>query len=379
MPGMAHRNPDDDITMLSPPDFERLNALGLTTALANRAMASAAESEPAEQALQLGRVTEVHRETLTLHDGQQSLSVRAMPRLTRALDVEGTALAAGDWVLSACDELGQTWIHHRVPPTNHIARRDGDGRRHPVVSNVDIALLVMGLDDDFNLRRLERFLSMVLANGVQPVIVLTKADVVADARALYARMQAARSRAPAGSEVVALDARDPDAAQCLKPFLQRGHTLVMLGSSGAGKSTLANTLLGSATQDTGAVRAHDSRGKHTTTTRTLLQLPGGACVIDTPGVRTLRPDADEDRLAASFADIAALAGHCRFRNCTHGQEPGCAVREGIEDDRLGNYQKLLREVRRDSLSALERQRQVAQWKARGRAARARARDKRGGD
>jgi ribosome biogenesis GTPase / thiamine phosphate phosphatase len=379
MPGVAHRNPDDDITMLSPPDFERLNALGLTTALAHRAMACAAESEPAAQALQLGRVTEVHRETLTLHDGQQSLSVRAMPRLTRALDVEGTALAAGDWVLSACDELGQTWIHHRVPPTNHIARRDGDGRRHPVVSNVDIALLVMGLDDDFNLRRLERFLSLVLANGVQPVIVLTKADVVADARALYARMQAARSRAPAGSEVVALDARDPDAAQCLKPFLQRGHTLVMLGSSGAGKSTLANTLLGSATQDTGAVREHDSRGKHTTTTRTLLQLPGGACVIDTPGVRTLRPDTDEDQLTASFADIAELAGHCRFRNCTHGQEPGCAVREGIEDDRLGNYQKLLREVRRDSLSALDRQRQVAQWKARGRAARARARDKRGGD
>ncbi len=380
MPGMAHRNPDDDITMLSPPDFERLNALGLTTALAHRAMASAAESEPAEQALQLGRVTEVHRETLTLHDGQQSLSVRAMPRLTRALDVEGTALAAGDWVLSACDELGQTWIHHRVPPTNHIARRDGDGRRHPVVSNVDIALLVMGLDDDFNLRRLERFLSLVLANGVQPVIVLTKADVVADARALYARMQAARSRAPAGSEVVALDARDPDAAQCLKPFLQRGHTLVMLGSSGAGKSTLANTLLGSASAGHGgSARARQPRQTH----------HHHAHAAATAGWRLRHRHARRAHASARRRRGPArsqLRGHRTRWPVTAAsaiartaQEPGCAVREGIEDDRLGNYQKLLREVRRDSLSALDRQRQVAQWKARGRAARARARDKRGGD
>jgi ribosome biogenesis GTPase len=365
--------------MLSPPDLERLTALGLTAAMAHRAATTSPASSDTGLALQLARVTEVHRETLALHDSCRAYSARALPRVLRALDTEGTALAAGDWVLCAHDEHGNAWVHHRVPPINHIARRDGDGRRHPVVSNVDIALLVMGLDDDFNLRRLERFLSLVLGNGVLPVIVLTKADVVDDARTLYVRLQAARSRAPAGTEVLALDARDAVAAQCLHPHLRPGVTIVMLGSSGAGKSTLTNTLLGSSQQDTGAVRAHDSRGKHTTTARTLLQVPGGACVIDTPGVRTLRPDADEGQLSASFADIVELSARCRFRDCQHGDEPGCAVREGIEDDRLGNYQKLLREVRRDSLSVLERQRQVAQWKARGRAARARAKDKRGGE
>ena len=130
----------------------------------------------------------------------------------------------------------------------------------------------------------------------------------------------------------------------------------MLGSSGAGKSTLTNTLLGAAAQDTGAVRENDGRGMHTTTARSLHRLAGGACVIDTPGVRTLRPDTDAATLAASFDDIEALSGRCRFRDCRHHDEPGCAVREGIDPDRLRNYQKLLRESRRDTIGALERQR-----------------------
>ena len=125
---------------------------------------------------------------------------------------------------------------------------------------------------------------------------------------------------------------------------------MLLGSSGAGKSTLTNTLIGSAVQDTGAVREHDSRGMHTTTARSLHRLPGGACVIDTPGLRTLRPDIDEATLAASFGDVETLAGQCRFRDCTHGDEPGCAVREGVDPDRLRNFHKLLRETRRDSMT-----------------------------
>ena len=152
---------------------------------------------------------------------------------------------------------------------------------------------------------------------------------------------------------------------------------MLLGSSGAGKSTLTNTLLGASVQDTGPIRFHDSRGKHTTTSRSLHRLPGGACVIDTPGLRTLRPDGDEASITRSFADVAALAGACRFSNCRHASEPGCAVRAGVDADRLRNYQKLLRETRRDTLTALERQRQVGEWKARGRAARARMRAKRG--
>jgi ribosome biogenesis GTPase len=129
--------------------------------------------------------------------------------------------------------------------------------------------------------------------------------------------------------------------------------------------------------DTGANRAGDGRGRHTTTARTLHRTPAGACIIDTPGLRTLRLDGDAGQLGAAYDDIATLAQRCRFRDCLHEAEPGCAVREGVADERLRNYQKLLREARRDMISALERKTQVAQWKARSRAGRARALAKRG--
>jgi ribosome biogenesis GTPase len=183
---------------------------------------------------------------------------------------------------------------------------------------------------------------------------------------------------PARFELVASDGTDPYTVQQLRAYLGAGQTLVVLGSSGAGKSTLTNTLLGRAVQDTGAVREHDSRGKHTTTSRSLHRLPKGACLIDTPGLRALRPVADERAVAQSFTDVAALAAQCRFRDCRHGDEPGCAVRAGVSADRLRNFHKLLREARRDNMSLLERRQQLAQWKARGRAGQARAKAKREG-
>ncbi len=276
------------------------------------------------------------------------------------------------------DAHGERWVEARVPPSSHIVRRDGDGRRHPVVSNVDTALLVMGLDEDLNVRRQERYLALVNAEAIIPVVVLTKVDVAAPTpEVLDVRLASLRGRIPACVDVLAVNGTHASAARALRDYLERGRTLVLLGSSGAGKSTLTNTSLGAPVQDTGPIRAHDSRGKHTTTSRSLHRLPGGACVIDTPGLRTLRPDGDEATIAASFADVAELAGACRFSDCRHVSEPGCAVCAGIDADRLRNYHKLLRETRRDTLTALERQRQVGEWKARGRAAHARMRAKRG--
>ena len=281
----------------------------------------------------------------------------------------------GDWLLAQRDAHAAWWVQRHLPALTHLARRDADGRRHPVVSNVDTALLLMGLDDDFNLRRLERYLALVHASALRPVIVLTKADGATPA-AVDAALAATRGRVAAGLDVVIGDARSPAMAALLAPYLEPGQTLVLLGSSGAGKSTLTNTLAGQALQDTGAVREHDSRGKHTTTARSLHRLPGGACVIDTPGLRALRPDADEATLSASFCDIESLARQCRFRDCKHRDEPGCAVRAGVAPDRLRNFHKLLREARRDTMTVLERQQQVAQWKARGRAGHARMKAKR---
>ncbi len=355
-------------------DFERLRRVGLTPALAQQAAVLAQVSS--NDALRLLRLTELNRETLQLHDGQHEQPARALPGLLRRLADADDALAVGDWVLAAPDPHGQWWVHAAVPAHNRIHRRDADGRRHPVVSNVDTALLVMGLDHDFSLPRLERYFALLPGPEVQPVVVLTKADAACDARGLYARQQALRERLPAPLELLSVDARDPDTALRLALWTRPGQTLVLLGSSGAGKSTLTNTLLGRAQQDTGGVRAHDSRGKHTTTARSLFLLPGGACVIDTPGLRALRPDADAEAVGATFADIARLAPQCRFRDCQHGEEPGCQVREHIDAGRLRNYQKLLREARRDTLSLLERQQQLASWKQRSRAGRARAKMKR---
>lgn len=364
-------------------DFDRLRTLGFTPALAQRGLALSDElraSSPEATPLSMLRLTEVHRDAVRLHDGDDELSARALPRLTRALSDEATALAVGDWVLASTDRHGQIWVQARVPPLSHLARRDADGRRHAVASNVDTALLVMGLDDDFNPRRLERYLALVQSHEeITAAVVLTKADVIATVPDRLAEcIEALRGRVPARIDLFVVDGTDPYTVGQLKPYLGAGQTLVALGSSGAGKSTLTNTLLGRSVQDTGAVREHDSRGKHTTTVRSLHRLPGGACIIDTPGLRALRPDIDETALMATFGDIESLAAACRFRDCTHHDEPDCAVREGVPADRVGNYHKLLREARRDTLSALEQQQQVALWKARGRAGRERALAKREG-
>ncbi|MCC6380325.1 MAG: ribosome small subunit-dependent GTPase A [Burkholderiales bacterium] len=360
------------------PDHERaaLTAIGFNEELAARAAAIAVEHPLAARAV-LMRVTEVHRETVVVDDGKNARVARPHPQVVRRLAAEATALATGDWVF-VDDGDGERWIVARVPPWTHIARRDADGRRHPIASNVDVALLVMGLDSDFNPRRLERFVALVHHDAIAPVVVLTKADVArAAGDDVDARAQKLAVRLGGHIPVLALDATDPGAAAALAPWCESGRTLVLLGSSGAGKSTLTNTLAGAAVRDTGPVRAADGRGMHTTTARSLLRLPGGACIVDTPGLRTLRPEADGASLAGVFADIGALAAACRFSDCRHESEPGCAVRERVDPDRLRNWHKLGREQARDTMTALERRRLVGEWKARGRAARARMRMKRG--
>ncbi len=350
-------------------DFDRLRPIGLSPAMA-RAIAIAREELTGAPL----RVTEVHRETLRVHDGAAEFTTRAMPRLQRSLIDDGAALAVGDWVLAEPDRHGDWWAHTRIAPQTQLARRDMQGLPQVFASNVDTALLVMGLDADFSPRRLERYLALVQGSGVEPVVVLSKADLCANE--IEQRQLTLRTRLPAGLNIVAINALDPAATALLLPWLGAGQTLVLLGSSGAGKSTLTNTLLGAPVQDTGGVRTGDGRGRHTTTVRSLHLLPGGACVIDTPGVRTLRPATDV--AGAGFSDVLALAQRCRFRDCRHQGEPGCAVREGVEADRLANFHKLEREHKRDTMTVLERREQLNLWKARGRAARVRIRDKQGG-
>jgi len=350
--------------------LEALRGIGLSLEAAQQLL-TLIERHPGAQPV---RVTEVHRETVVLDDGTEAFTARRLPRLARGLAHQSDAVAVGDWGLARQDPHGDWWLTDCAWPARALTRRDAEGVRHIVASNVDTALLVCGLDADFNLRRIERFLALVEGSRVEPVLVLTKPDLCADLPAALDRLH---GRLPARVSSVTLDARDPAATQLLAPWLRPARTLVLLGSSGAGKSTLANTLIGAAMQPTGAVREGDGRGRHTTTARSLHRLPGGACLIDTPGVRSLRPDADEHSLAASFDDIARMAPQCRFRDCGHQGEPGCAVRAGVDGERLRNFHKLQRELRRDAMDALERRRLLSEWKQRSAAGRMQMRIKRG--
>ncbi len=214
-----------------------------------------------------------------------------------------------------------------------------------LAANVDIAFLVAGLDGDFNPRRLERYLAVAWSSRVRPVIVLNKADIAID---LEGRLLAIASIAPT-VPVVVLSALTGDHLADLAPYLTEGTVAVVLGSSGVGKSTMVNALLGDSRQITAAVRADDSRGRHTTTHRELFALPGGAFLIDTPGIRALEVAGADEGVDLAFDDIAELAGLCRFSDCRHGDEPGCAVRAALDDgrlsrDRLERHRKLEREL-----------------------------------
>jgi ribosome biogenesis GTPase len=311
------------------------------------------------------RVVAVHRTSLVLHDGLHEFHARLLPS-------PGAQPAVGDWVLFDRNAHGEAWIHTLVEPLNELARRDANGTRQRLAANVDTALLVMGLDGDFNLRRLERYLMVARSCDVAPVVVLTKGDLVRDADDKAAQLAA---RMPASLPVVRVHALESRAADVLAPWTGAGQTLVLLGSSGVGKSTLTNTLTG-AHQETGGVRQGDDRGRHTTTSRSLHLCAGGACVIDTPGLRTWQPDAGEDDVNAAFDDIDALAAHCRFHDCSHVEEPGCAVRGVVDADRLRNYHKLLREVRHAAATPLDRIAERSKWKVLNRMAKARAQAKR---
>jgi ribosome biogenesis GTPase / thiamine phosphate phosphatase len=327
------------------------------------------------------RVAAVHRDSVAVHDGVREHRARVQHHLQRELHAQDDGIAVGDWVGVMLNPLGEHWVAERVAPLNQIARRVNDGRdkteRAVIVSNVDTALLVMGLDGDYNLRRLERQLAFARLAQVGAVVVLTKADVCDE---VAQREQAVQALLPATVALASVDARDASALNALSPWLAAGQTLVLLGSSGAGKSTLTNTLCGyfdERSMDTGPNRSGDNRGRHTTTARSLHRTLAGACIIDTPGLRTLRLDADPSDVIDAFGDIAELAAQCRFRDCSHQDEPGCAVRDALDGARLKNFHKLQREAQRDQMTALERKQQLSVWKVRSKAARARQKEKLG--
>ena len=280
----------------------------------------------------------------------------------------GDLPAVGDWVWIR-PAAGLALIEEIEARKSAFIRRAA-GRGHAaqcVAANIDVCFAVCGLDGDFNLHRLERYLVLAWESGATPVVALNKTDLCADVKAAVRAVLEIAGEA----EVVAISAKN--SAEPLRPWLQPGSTVALLGSSGAGKSTIANALTGGtfATQE---VRQHDSRGRHTTTASMLVALPGGAegnaWLIDTPGMRELGLLASQSSLELGFRDIAELAAQCRFADCSHGQEPGCAVRQAVEDGsispgRWSSYNKLEREARHHALESDASAQRVEKqkWKA----------------
>ncbi len=283
--------------------------------------------------LRVARVIAQHRAGYELHDGDHAFNAQPAPRFIKPGIDPSERPAVGDFVLASSAKPPS--IEQILPRRSELARAAA-GERHQrqlIATNIDTVMVICGLDGDFNPARIERYLMLVEGSGASAVIVLTKADTSDEVETTIDEL---RKRVPTSIPIHAINAKSAGSIAPLLAYLGPGSSTVLVGSSGAGKSTLTNTLLGESRQATNAVRETDSRGRHTTTYRALIQLPSGGCLIDTPGMREIKLTGEETLDGDQFGDIEVLAQSCRFGDCSHLSEPGCAVRAALEDGRLDN-------------------------------------------
>ncbi len=293
-----------------------------------------------------GRISNEQRGHYYLLSEQGELRAEASGRVLYASTSSSGLPKVGDWVAYQPFNDAEAIIHAVLPRSSAISRKDPEETDEQIIAaNVDIMLILQGLDGDFNPRRLERYIVTAKAAGVEPVVLLNKADLRGDKAGIHNALK----EIVQPEHIVFLSALHDASFDRILSLVPEGRTAVLTGSSGAGKSTLINRLLGKEAQTTNAVREDDSRGRHTTTSRTMFVLPEAGIVIDTPGMRELALWTDSENLEPAFQDIVQLISECRFFDCTHSNEPGCAIRAALTDGRLDasrlrSYEKLKREL-----------------------------------
>jgi ribosome biogenesis GTPase len=303
-----------------------------------------------ESLLVQGRVVEEQKDLYQIWTTFGFLQARVTGKLRyRALGREDFP-AVGDWVVvQARPEEGQASIQDILPRQSSFSRkRVGNLVEEQIVaSNVDLVFLLTALNQDFNLRRMERYLTLAWSSGATPIILLTKADLCENVLEKIEAVERIALDVPVHA-ISCLDQQEEGVA-ALSFYFKKGKTIALLGSSGVGKSTLINHLLGRSLQKVQDIRSADDRGRHTTSHRQLFQLPCGTLIMDTPGMREIQLWDAEEGLEETFEDIEVFAQNCRFRDCQHQQEPGCAIQNALEEgtleeDRYESYQKLKREL-----------------------------------
>jgi ribosome biogenesis GTPase / thiamine phosphate phosphatase len=301
----------------------------------------------AADGLEPARVAVEHRDAYVLYTARGERQAELSGRLRHAAGQRGDLPAVGDWVAVTPTDpaLVQAVLPRRTKFSRMAANDHGQTVEQVVAANVDVVFLTAGLDGDLNLRRLERYLTLGWESGAEPVVVLTKADLCDDLDTTLYEVEAVAVGVP----VHAVSSVTGEGLDALRPYLAEGRTVAALGSSGVGKSSLVNAVAAEELMATGELRA-DGKGRHTTTNRQLLLLPGGGLYLDTPGMRELRLWESDEGLASTFEDVAAAAAKCRFADCAHQSEPGCGVRAALADgtlapDRYESWRKLQNELR----------------------------------